>query len=61
MLYVGLYREKHEKSSCQKPQDLEPYLVLSIIKWSSAQFVQIIPLGPKMAPPPGPHALHRLI
>ena len=24
-------------------------------------FVQIMPLGPKMAPPPGSHVLHRLI
>ena len=49
---IGLYREKHEKSSCLKPQGLEPcYLVCIIIWWTSTKFVQIITLGPKISPP----------
>ena len=31
MFYIGLYKEKVKKSSCLKPQGLEPwYLVCSI-------------------------------
>ena len=52
MFYIGLYRGKHEKSSCLKPRGLEPwYLVCSIIWWTSTQFVQIMPLGTKSALP----------
>ena len=42
------------KSSCLKSYGLEPlYLVYSIILWTATKFVQIMPLGPKKAPPRG--------
>ena len=54
MFYIGLYRENVKKSSCLKPRDQEPcYLVLSITKWTSTKFVQIMPLGSKKIPPRG--------
>ena len=62
MFYIGSYRENMKKSSCLKPYGLESlYLVCSITWWNSTKFVQIMPLGPKMAPPQGSHVLHRLI
>ena len=52
MFYIGLYRENMKKSSCLKPLGLELwYLVCSITLWTSTKFGQIMPLGPKMAPP----------
>ena len=54
MFYIGLYRGNVKKSSCLKPQGLEPwYLVYSITKWTSTKFVQILALGPGMARPRG--------
>ena len=51
MFNIDLYRENVKKSSCLKPQGLEPcYLVCSITKWTSTKIVQIIALGPKMVP-----------
>ena len=60
MFNIGLNRE-NMKTSCLKPQGLKPwYLVCSITSWTYATFVQIMPLGPKMARPHGSHGLHRL-
>ena len=48
--YISLYRENMKKSSCLKPQRIEPwYLVCSIYLWTSTKFVQIMPPGPKIA------------
>ena len=43
-----------KKSSSLKPEGLDyRYLVSSFTKWTFTKFVQIIALGPKMAPPGG--------
>ena len=58
---VQLYRENMKNSSCLKPQGRELwFLFCSITSWTSTTFVQIIPMGPKMAQPQGSHGLHRL-
>ena len=52
MFYIGLYREQHEKiffSETTKPRAL----IFGIWYVASTQFIQIIVLGPKMAPPRG--------
>ena len=51
LAYIG---KNMKKSSCLKPQGLEPWcLVCSITLWTSTKFVQIMPLRRKMAPPRG--------
>ena len=50
IFFKSLFRE-NKKSSCLKTQDLEPwYLACSNNIWTSTKFVQIMALGPKVAP-----------
>ena len=63
VLHIGLNREQHEKiflSETTRPRALI-FGMKRIIWWTSTKFVQIRPLGPKMAMPQGSHALLRLI
>ena len=45
-----IYRENMKKSSWPR---VLIFGICSIISWTSTEFVQIIPLGPKMGPPQG--------
>ena len=62
MLYIGLNREKHIKIFL--PETIRPRALIFGMMHNQVVFyqvfVQIIPLGPKLAPPPRSHALHRL-
>ena len=59
---IGLYRENMKKSSCLKPQELEPYNIWYIASPSRplSSLFKLCPCCQKMGPPRGSHVLHRL-
>ena len=58
----GNQKEKlKKKSSCPKPQGVEPQSwACDIILWSSTNIVQVMPPGMKRGPARGSQVLHRL-
>ena len=60
MFYIGLYKEKHETiflSETKMPRALIFGMKHHLV--NLYQVVQMISLGPKMAPPQGSPVLHR--
>ena len=53
MLYISCYRIKHEKilSETVRPRALIFDMYYLLVDLYQVKFVQIMPLGPKMAPP----------
>ena len=61
-VYIGLYRETHEKNFLSKTT--RPRALIFGMKHHLVNFYQVwsnLSLGPKMAPPPESHVLHRHI